>query len=411
MRCAAPPAPLRRLPGGWGVACGLAWALLAGGCEKEALPPVAPLSASALPEVALSVRAEPVKQGTLAASTTRTALLEPWQATVIAAEAAGTVVMRRVDDGQDVRAGEVLLRLDPSRQQIAVDAAKVALQAAQTDLGFLDKEARRKRGLFAKSAISSLEVDAAEHQVARARSQVAQAEVQVRQAERALADCTVRAPHDGVVGRRQVDVGDQVAPGRPLLDLVDLSRLRLRVGIPGPELGGLEPGQEATVFVDDLGGAALPAQLAALAPRADPRTGLFEVLFVVDLGSVEGVRAGMVGRVAIGKAAGAALLIPRAALVLDEASPAVFVLDGTRARLRRVRLGAVGVERAEVIDGLKAGELVVVSGLHALTDGARVDPELPPSGPTEGRSALRPDSSGQLDEPSEPIDAGPAERP
>lgn len=348
--------------------------MVASGCpQPEAVQPLA--AAGALPKLVLKVRATQARAGALAITTVRTGFLEPVTATKIAPEVAGTIALRGFSDGQVVKAGEVLFRLEAGRQRLALDGARAAISAAKVEVSFLEQELGRTQKLVERKAAATRQLDAARLNLDRAQANLEQAEVAERKAQRALRDTTLRAPHDGVVHGRQADVGDQVAPGRPLLELVDLSRVRLRVGVGGASASRLRQGTTGTLLVDDLGGLALSAQLVAVAPRSDPRTGLFEVIYEAAPPPDAGVRGGMVARVRVDEGASSVVLVPRAALLLERGAPALFIADGGRASKRTVRTGRSDDTSIEVSSGLRAGEWVIITGLHALAEGAPVEVE------------------------------------
>jgi multidrug efflux system membrane fusion protein len=198
------------------------------------------------------------------------------------------------------------------------------------------------------------------------------------------------APIDGVVTRRLVDVGDTIGPGAPLLDLVDLSKIRVRVGLVGSEIGRLDQDVEALVTIEDLGGESTLARFAALAPAADPLTGLFDVEYHLD--NIDGrIRGGMVATIALPlHKGGERVLIPRAALTRRAGKLAVFVLvpapiddrdgvsEGLERRiveLREVRVGAYGDREVEILAGVEPGEVLATSAQHALADAVLVEIE------------------------------------
>lgn len=355
--------------------------------EAPAAPPPRPAKAGEATEPAVRVMAARARAGQLADARVAAGRIEPWQATLVVAQVGGTVVQRKADTGQRVHAGDVLYRLDSSRQRLAVEMARTALVGAEQDVAFLTTDLERKRQLAEKKALATLQVDAAAHQLERARIAADRAGVQLRTAERNLADTTLRAPHDGIANGRRADVGDTVGPGSPMLEIVDLSTVRVRIGLNGAEAARMVVGSGADVVIHDLGGEQVKASVRSIAPRSDPRTGLFEVELTTPNPEVQ-IRAGMVAEVVLPSTPTpeGAVLAPRAAIFRRHGEVSLFEVTATapgdssrligRVQRRNVVTGRSGETHVEVLRGVADGALIVTSGLHALADGTLVEAEL-----------------------------------
>lgn len=343
------------------------------GCP-QAPDKVAP-SVSLGPGASLTVRTAPAAMIAVGTRSRFKGTVRPWQATALSAEAAGKVERRRVDNGQRVKPGDVLFELDGSRQRLAVRGAEAQKNTLDVDARWLRSELVRKEQLLAKKAIAPLELDAARYQLQKVEAGLAQAEVQLDTARRALWDTKVRAPHGGEITARAVDVGDQVAPGRVLAVLVDLSRVRVVAAVRGHEAGAIKAGQRASVFVADVG-VRRAGVVSSVAPVADSRSGLFDVELVVDNADLA-IAAGLSAQVdfAPGDVTQAVLSVPADAVMLDGQQALVFVIEGQVAHRRDVVVGVSGGDRVEIRDGLTVGEQVAVSDLFALSDGAKVSAE------------------------------------
>jgi RND family efflux transporter MFP subunit len=283
---------------------------------------------------------------------------------------------RRVEPGDVVDAGQALIELDATRPRLAVEQAEATLRTREIDLAEARRELERGDRLLGDDAISESRHDAQRFAVDRAKSAASLARVALRTAKRNLADATVLAPFAGSVEDVQVDVGDHVSPGRPLATLVDLSRARIHAGVTGTEAAGLEPGTPALVILEELGGTAVEAEIHSIGRIADPASGTYDVELWLD--SPDGLlREGMVAQVRLPVEAGQRNpVVPRAALVRSETGTAVFVVDRSgvepRAVARPVRIGRSNADKVEVLEGVSAGEEVVIDGLFALRDGAPV---------------------------------------
>ena len=364
----------------------------------------APAPSEAVPDpgaAAIHVEAAQARLGVLAREATAMGMTSPWRDANLRAEVGGRVLEVTIDNGDVVEAGALLLRIDGSRQRLAVSGASARVDALEHDVELARTDYERKQGLVAKGSLPAAQLDWARHALDRAVAALDGAHAELGTARRASRDAKMIAPIDGVVTRRLVDVGDTIGPGAPLLDLVDLSKIRVRVGLAGSELGRLDQGAEARVTIEDLGGESTLARFAALAPAADPITGLFDVEYHLD--NPEGrVRGGMVATISLPlNKGGERVLIPRGALTRRAGKLAVFVLvpapeaqrggagQGLERRvveLREVRVGAYGDTEVEILAGVEPGEVLAVSAQHALADAVLVEIERIDSGPLASAS-------------------------
>lgn len=385
-----------------------------GGCEG---PQEAPAPSEALPNPgmgALRIEATQARTGVLERELTATGMSAAWREANLRAEAGGRVLAVEVDNGDEVEAGALLLRIDGSRQRLAVTGASARVEALEHDVELARRDYERKQGLVDKGSLASAQLDPAKHALDRAEAALQGAQADLGSARRSSKDARLSAPIEGIVTHRLVDVGDTIGPGAPLLDLVDLSKVRVRVGLAGSEIAGLDTEATATVIVEDLGGVEFPARFGALAPAADPVTGLFDIEYHVD-NPDHRIRGGMVVTVALPlRDQVEHVLVPRAALTRRSGKLVVFVLASATpeqqadvpegferrvAELREVRVGAYGGDEVEVLSGVEAGEVVATSGQHTLADAVLVeyDAERVRPGPLASNSASEQQGTG--DEP------------
>jgi multidrug efflux system membrane fusion protein len=365
----------------------VAW--LAAGCRtpEEAPSPtlerVDPVDVGA---GAIRVDVASARLGVLAREVTATGMTAAWREANLRAEVGGRVLEVNVDNGDRVAAGEALLRIDGSRQRIAVSGASARVEALAQDVELARTDFERKQGLVSKGSMPSAQLDVARHALERAEAALEAANADLGSARRSSRDTHLTAPIDALVTRRMVDVGDTLGPGAPLLDLVDLSRIRVHVGIAGAEIARLDTQADARVRIEDLGGEPTLGKFAALAPAADPITGLFDV--EIHLDNPDGrIRGGMVATVELPLGEGREhVLVPRSALTRRGGVLAVFVLERgldqagvdaglerAVARLHEVRVGAYGDSEVEILAGVAPGDLVATSGQHALADAVDVE--------------------------------------
>ena len=275
--------------------------------------------------------------------------------------------MRNVQDGDYVRRGSVLARIRDREYRDAVAQAEAALTQAKADFD-------RVSQMFENKSASKADYDAAY-----AKYQANQA--QHDQATQSLNDCSLRAPLDGYVLRRAVEVGTLVAPGAAGFSVGDLRAVKVVFGVPDVLVGTMKTGAPQNVAAEAVPGPPQRGRITRVAPSADPSSRVFEV--EVTIPNPDGrLKPGMIASLEVTGAAGqgsAAMLVPLNAVVRPPGKAdgyAVFVVadQGGRqvARLRTVELGDVSGNFIRVTSGLQGGEQVIVRGATLASDSQNV---------------------------------------
>jgi membrane fusion protein (multidrug efflux system) len=313
-------------------------------------------------EVATTQRAE------MAALYTGTAPIEADRRALVMPKVTGEIRAVLADEGQRVRAGQVLARLDGDQLRLEVALNEATMQK-------LERDYNRNLELQQKGLVSATAIDNLKYELAAAKANWELARLQ-------LSYCDIRSPIAGTVTQRldHVKVGNTVTPVGGVIEsadsslfvVEDLDTLMLRVNVPERELAKLSVGQPAELTFDAVPGRAFQGQIALISPSIDPATATFAVrIRVTETGGL--LRPGMFARVAIiYERKPDALQIPRTALLDGDGPPKVFVVRGGKAAERAVKLGLSNGAWIEVTEGLKDGEQVVVVGQGAVKPGAAV---------------------------------------
>ena len=343
----------RPLPA-FAIAACLALALL-GGCKKgdgDAQAKDADKGPDAIPVEVATVARRPI-----AASYSGTAPLEARGESQVVAKTSGVALQVLAQEGQAMRAGQVLVR---------IDRARPALQAAQAEAQVRKLEANysRARTLAAQKMVSANDLDQLKYDLENARAVYNMARLE-------LSYTDVVAPISGTIASRSIKPGNFVQINTPIFRIVDNSRLEATLNVPERDLETLKPGLPVSLQVDALPGKSFAGSVDRIAPVVDAGSGTFRVVCAFDGGGL--LQPGMFGRIRIDYDQRAnALVIPRTALLDDESDPAVFVARGGKAARVSVKLGYTDGEWAEVLSGLKPGEQVVTAGKVALREGSAV---------------------------------------
>ena len=270
----------------------------------------------------------------------------------------GLVRDLRVEEGDLVRRGALLLRLDDEEQRASVE--RVSLELAQAR-----REHDRQEGLFQRELIS-------EQAFNEAVFRLEQLELALEDAMRELAYTEVRAPISGTVSERLVNLGDQVTPNQHLFDIVDFGSIVARIFVPERELPRVRVGQPARVLARALGTDPVVGEIERISPVVDPRTGTVRVTVAVP--RRDGLRPGMFVDVSlVTDVKPDALRVPKRALVYDADRTYLFRLTD-QSTVERVPLRVVLEDRdfVEPATGFEEGDRIVVAGQAGLRDGAAV---------------------------------------
>lgn len=314
---------------------------------------------------ASAVRVEPVVRAAMSDLYATSATLRAQRSATITARTRGRVRALLVEEGDRVRADQVVARLEDDEQKIAFERSTAELATLERELGRLER-------LFEGKLVSETEFEKVRRDAETARHGAALAELELSRTE-------IRAPFDGVVVERLLDVGATVADGTAVFEIADLDPLEADVSVPERHVARLGAGQRVRLFADATA-QSLEASVLRIAPAVDPETGTVKVTLAVDAKS--GLRPGAFVRVEIVSDTRAdALVVARRALVAEGSRFRLFRVNdsekGTVAEEIAVRPGYEERDRVEIREvlggkALAENDRVVVLGAPALSDGAAV---------------------------------------
>jgi membrane fusion protein (multidrug efflux system) len=322
----------------------------------------------------IAVEVTPVSSVHLTESVTAVGTIAAMKDVVVSSETSGRITAVLVKVGDHVRTGQTLVQVDSELKAIAVEQAKAQLQAAETNLKKAQKDFQRSEKLFSTGDIADVELEAYRLAYHSAEAQSKSASVGLRLAQRQLEDTRVKAPISGVIASRKVEVGEMVGPGREVANIVDISSIKVRLSIPEEEIGKIRVKQPATLRIDSRPGAAIQGSVYTVGSKAETPNGhSYPVEVVVQNRDIALLKVGMFARVDIQSgSADDALAISKESIVNEETEPAVFVVENNIARLRPIKLGIRAGDRYQVLEGLRAGDLVISFGQKSLKDGSAV---------------------------------------
>lgn len=278
---------------------------------------------------------------------------EPVRRATLSTRLSGAVTAVLVQEGALVRQGQVLARIDD--RDLRARQTQVEAGIAEADAVHRDAETqhRRMQALYADSAATRVQLDAAETGLARAEAagRAARGAAQELEATRDYAE--VRAPFAGVVTRRFVDPGAFVAPGAPVVAVDDASRLRISVTVSPETAGRLRQGERLPGTIERT---AVEAIVEGVVPSAGA---LYTVNSLVD--NARGTHApGAAATLRLGQGEHRGLLVPEEALIREGDLLGVRVQTGAGSELRWIRAGRVADGAVEVLSGLRSGERILI---------------------------------------------------
>ena len=293
-------------------------------------------------------------------------------------EYSGTVAEVYVTQWVRVKAGTPLARLDTSEVDAAVQAARAGALQAEVASRRAARELDRTVKLKEAGLATQQQLDDARTADEAARAGAAAAKAQLDMAGSRLAKAVVRAPIDGVVALRNVNVGDYVenmGNPPPMFRVVDNRVLELTASVPSARMSALREGQPFAFTSDALPGRTFSGKVSFINPAADEASRTVKVKAEVPNGD-GALKAGLFvkGRIVTGRRSGV-LVVPRAALVSWDSTTrqgAVFLVEGGVAKRVALEGGAVRGDDVEVVKGLSPGQEVVTRGGFNLRDGDRV---------------------------------------
>ena len=309
-------------------------------------------------EEGVPVKVRPVATGRISDYVQHTSAIETEEVIDVYAQTGGLVREVLVEEGDEVKAGQLLVRLVDDELRLSADEARVNHQK-------LASKFERSEGLFERSLLSKEDFEERKFTLEESR-------IRWERSKIALAHASVRSPVNGVVAERGVKLGDRIGNSNKLFSLVDLKKLIAYVHVPGRDMRHIGLGQQARVTTDFLPGEEFEGYILRISPVVDPRNGTFKVTLGVDE-SADLLRPGMFITVNIVTAThGDAVLVPKRAVVYDDGFPHVFVVSDSLATRKRLEIGFEDSENLEVLSGTALGDLIVVVGQNGLKDEAKV---------------------------------------
>ncbi|MFU8831196.1 MAG: efflux RND transporter periplasmic adaptor subunit [Wenzhouxiangella sp.] len=308
--------------------------------------------------VRIPVEVAAARLGTISAFYSATATLEADGEARVVPRLGGRITSIQVEEGDLVKAGDVLARIDDDR-------LRLELARAEADMSRLRQDFNRQQEMHQRNLISTEVFERLKYEL-----EAQQAMVELVRLE--MSYTSITAPITGVVSQRMIKVGNMVNTTEPAFVVTAMDPILATLHVPERELARLRPGQPALLRADAMPGEQFVGHVARISPVIDASSGTFRV--TVELRDSSGrLRPGMFGRFSIvHDSREQAVLIPVDAVMNEDGRQSVFVVNSQEAQRRTVQVGYRNNGDYEIVAGLEPGERVVVTGQASLRSGADV---------------------------------------
>ena len=318
------------------------------GCTKQQ-------TQSAVPP--LQVKVMTVESQSVVPTHTYVAKIEESHMVPLSVQAPGKVTEVLCRASEKVREGQVLLRLDKTQAQNAYKSAQATLREAQDACD-------RASQVFAEGGVT-------EQKMVEVEAKQAQAQAMLDMSEKALKDCELRAPRNGVIGRCDIQVGQVVAPGVTLITLLDVAGFNAVFAVPETEISSVVIGDAAQVEIAALNATNIPARVTEKNMVANAVTHTYEVKASIE-GKTKDLLPGLVAKIRLHAHEQSGFVIPASCVSLQPSGTMVWVANDSIAERRMITVGAYTEGGVLVTDGLQLGDIVITDGAHKLYNGAPI---------------------------------------
>ncbi|MFD1628442.1 efflux RND transporter periplasmic adaptor subunit [Pseudopedobacter beijingensis] len=282
----------------------------------------------------------------------------PSQDLTFSAENSGRITRILVDVGSKVNKGQIIAYLDSELLNVTSSNAQATYDNAKKDL-------ERFESSFKTGGVTQQQLDAQRLNVERALATL-------KESNRKLSDANIKAPINGIVNKKLIEVGTYVSPGTQLFEIVDVSKLKLSTTVTESQVAALKIGDNVKITTNVYPDKSFNGKVSFIAPKADNSLN-FPIEIELSNNQNNDIRAGMYGTAVFEFAKQApVVIIPRTAFVGSVSSNKVFIANGDHAKERQVVAGRILGDQVEILSGLQEGEIVIVSGQINLVDGTQI---------------------------------------
>ena len=276
----------------------------------------------------------------------------------IASETGGKLASINVKEGDQVQKGQVIAKLDDEMILLQIETVQLNINQVKNDLERLSS--LKKENIVTNSEFEKADLG------------LKTAEIQLKQLQKQLKATTIRAPFKGIISNKLVDLGSMIAAGTPVVEIVDISTLKLSISVPERDILKFTIGQKITAKADIHGSETFEGVIKVVGIQADAAHN-YKVQALVTNSKEYRILAGMYGSLSLANSTSVnALSISRKALVGSSKNPQVYVTKNGKAILTNFNAGTSDGEFIEIISGLTAADEIVTKGQVNLQNNSNV---------------------------------------
>ena len=310
-------------------------------------------------DTGIPVETTKVIQGSVTATYTGSTTLEAEAEAVVVAKVGGVVKKIFVEEGDSVKAGQIVAKLDDEQFKLELNQAKSSLEK-------LASEYERNESLFKNKIISQETYEGTKFKYHTQKAAFDLARLKLNYTE-------IRAPISGIVSQRFIKVGNMVELNQPTFQITDFDPMLAVLHVPEREMSKLQTGFPANLSADAIPGSEFEGQILRISPIVDAGTGTFKVTVEVN-DKIRKLKPGMFTRVQIiYDTHENTLLVPKDAILSEGIESSVFVVSNGTASKRKVDIGYSNSTHVEILSGLNIGDTIVTTGLSSLKDGSKIN--------------------------------------
>lgn len=284
--------------------------------------------------------------------------IEPWTTLALLSKLQGTIDEVLVREGQKVKKGDVIVRINEEDYRIGVDRAKAAFELAKA-------EHERDKAIYAKGAIPSAMLDTNKTHMEIAKADYDNAKLQYSR-------CLVIAPMNGVIKKIDAKVGLQLAVGDPIVEIMEIERLKAVVGIPESDVTAVRGLKTIDIKLQALKDRIITGKVHFLSSAPETVARIFRLELAIDNSDGEVLPGMFVRADVVKRTVPEAIVIPFYSVISRNNEQYVYVEEDSIVHKKKVRLGIMEKWYVEVVEGLQGGERLVVEGHRDVEDNQKV---------------------------------------
>lgn len=300
-------------------------------------------------------------------------IVKAWQEAEISPEVSGKVKSILAEVGDGLKAGDPIFKLNDELLRLQVEKARALVTQLEGNYLSSKRDLSRKEKLYQDGVIAELDLDLAKAKEKADRGLLEGAKTSLKIAQRDLRESTIRSPINGTLAERLVDLGTTVSPLMKVASVVDIIKIRIRIGVSEKEIHKIKKGQEVKVYLDAFPNEEYPGTVFSVGMKASETTLTFPVEVAIVNNREPMLKPGMVARLKIQTGNHSqVIVIPQEVIINEEGESFVFVARDGIAHKSKITIGTTIDSQVIVKGGLSPGDLLITVGSRIISEGTKI---------------------------------------